>query len=78
MAVVALMLTLAGVGFISTARADSGTIAFQVIKGGWIIGASGGQWHAVFPWPALSDIARRLERRLRVWRLGDELPRHSQ
>jgi hypothetical protein len=41
-AAVASMLALAGFGFISTAQADSGTIAFQVIKGGWIIGASGG------------------------------------
>lgn len=41
-AVTALMVALAGAGLISAVRADSGTIGFQVIKGGWIIGASGG------------------------------------
>ena len=41
-AAIALMVTLAGACFISAARADSGAIDFQVIKGGWIIGASGG------------------------------------
>ena len=41
-AAVALMVAFAGAGLISTARADDGTIDFQVIKGGWIIGASGG------------------------------------
>jgi hypothetical protein len=39
---IALVIALAGAGLISAARADSGTIGFQVIKGGWIIGASGG------------------------------------
>jgi len=33
---------LAGVGASSAARADSGTIRFAVLKGGWFVGASGG------------------------------------
>ncbi len=40
--VTALMVALAGAGLVSAVRADSGTIGFQVIKGGWIIGVSGG------------------------------------
>jgi hypothetical protein len=39
---IALMAALAGASLSSAARADGGTIGFQVIKGGWIIGASGG------------------------------------
>jgi len=39
---IALPVMLARVEFISTARADGGAISFQVIKGGWIIGATGG------------------------------------
>src|SRR5262245_22634645 len=42
MAVIALMLIIVGVVFVSAARADGGLIGFRVIKGGWIIGASGG------------------------------------
>ena len=41
-ALIALTVALAGVGLSSTAFADSGTISFQVLKGGWVIGASGG------------------------------------
>ncbi len=33
---------LAGVSAPSAARADSGTIRFAVLKGGWFVGASGG------------------------------------
>ena len=40
-ALVALM-TVAAAGVSSVARADSGTIRFSVVKGGWFIGASGG------------------------------------
>jgi hypothetical protein len=35
-------LAVALVGLTSAARADSGTISFRVLKGGWFIGASGG------------------------------------
>jgi hypothetical protein len=35
-------LTLAVTGFSIAAYGDSGTINFQVIKGGWFVGASGG------------------------------------
>jgi hypothetical protein len=35
-------LTVAFAGLSSAARADSGTISFKVLKGGWVIGASGG------------------------------------
>jgi hypothetical protein len=42
MAAIALMLIIVGVVFVSDARADGGLIGFRVIKGGWIIGASGG------------------------------------
>lgn len=41
-ALVALTVALAGLGLSSSARADSGTISFRVLKGGWFIGASGG------------------------------------
>ena len=41
-ALVALAVALAGFGLSSSARADSGTITFRVLKGGWFIGASGG------------------------------------
>ena len=41
-ALIALTVALAGAGLSSTAHADSGTISFQVLKGGWVIGASGG------------------------------------
>ena len=36
------LVALTGLGLSSTARADSGTISFSVIKGGWFIGGSGG------------------------------------
>jgi hypothetical protein len=41
----AVLLTLAAIGFAAlspAARADSGTIDFTVVKGGWVIGASAG------------------------------------
>jgi hypothetical protein len=41
-ALIALTVAFAGAGLSSTAFADSGTISFQVLKGGWVIGASGG------------------------------------
>jgi hypothetical protein len=41
-ALFALAVALAGFGLSSSARADSGTIVFRVLKGGWFIGASGG------------------------------------
>ena len=41
-ALVALM-ALAGASLSSAAYADSGTIRIEVLKGGWFIGASGGQ-----------------------------------
>jgi hypothetical protein len=39
---IALTVAFVGVGLSSSARADSGTITFRVLKGGWLIGASGG------------------------------------
>ncbi len=41
---------LAGIGFtsVSPAFADSGTIRFSVVKGGWFIGASGGNGVLIF------------------------------
>jgi hypothetical protein len=45
---IALMVALTGAGLISAARADSGSINFQVIKGGWFIGASGGSGSLYF------------------------------
>jgi hypothetical protein len=41
-ALIALTVALAGLGLSSSARADSGTVSFRVLKGGWFIGASGG------------------------------------
>jgi len=41
-ALIALIVAFVGVGLSSAAHADSGTISFQVLKGGWVIGASGG------------------------------------
>lgn len=39
---IALIAAVASVGQVPPAYADSGTISFQVLKGGWFIGASGG------------------------------------
>ena len=41
-AVMALTVAIAGLGLSSATRADDGTISFKVLKGGWVIGASGG------------------------------------
>jgi len=41
-ALIALTVAFAGVGLPSATHADSGNISFQVLKGGWFIGASGG------------------------------------
>jgi hypothetical protein len=41
-------LTVAIAGLSSAARADSGTISFKVLKGGWVIGASGGSGTLIF------------------------------
>jgi len=41
-ALMALIIALAGTGLSSAAYADSGSISFRVLKGGWFIGASGG------------------------------------
>jgi hypothetical protein len=38
----------AGVGLSSAARADSGSISFEVLKGGWFIGGSAGRGTLVF------------------------------
>ena len=42
------LIALAGVVSSSAARADSGSISFSVLKGGWFIGASGGSGVLVF------------------------------
>ena len=47
-ALIALTVAFAGAGLSSSARADSGTISFKVIKGGWVIGASGGSGTLTF------------------------------
>jgi hypothetical protein len=47
-ALMALIVAFAGVSLSSSARADGGYISFRVIKGGWIIGASGGSGVLVF------------------------------
>jgi hypothetical protein len=47
-ALIALTVACAGAGLSSAARADSGTISFQVLKGGWVIGASGGSGTLIF------------------------------
>jgi hypothetical protein len=47
-ALLALAVACTGLGLSSTARADSGSISFRVIKGGWIVGASGGSGTLVF------------------------------
>ncbi len=47
-ALMALTVALVGLGLSSAARADSGTITFRVLKGGWFIGASGGSWTLFF------------------------------
>ncbi len=41
-ALIALTAAWAGAALSSAARADGGTISFKVLKGGWVIGASGG------------------------------------
>jgi hypothetical protein len=42
------LLAVAGVGLSSAARADSGTISFNVVKAGFIIGGSGGSGTLTF------------------------------
>jgi hypothetical protein len=42
------LFALAGAGVSSTARADSGTISIEEVKGGWFIGASGGGGVLIF------------------------------
>jgi hypothetical protein len=44
----ALIVAFAGAGLSCAARADSGTISFKVLKGGWVIGASGGSGTLTF------------------------------
>ena len=39
---IALTVAFTSVGLVHAAYADSGTISFRVLKGGWFIGASGG------------------------------------
>jgi hypothetical protein len=45
---VAAAIALAGTGASSAARADSGTVRINVLKGGWFIGASGGSGTLTF------------------------------
>ena len=47
-ALIALTVAFTGAGFTSAARADSGAVYFRVIKGGWVIGASGGSGTLIF------------------------------
>jgi len=47
-ALMALTVALAGFGLAPAAQADSGSISFTVLKGGWVIGASGGNGTLVF------------------------------
>jgi len=42
------MIAVAGLGFSSAARADSGSISFKVIKAGFIVGGSGGSGTLTF------------------------------
>jgi hypothetical protein len=44
----ALIALAAFAGATSAAHADSGTISFQVLKGGWVVGASGGSGTLTF------------------------------
>jgi hypothetical protein len=46
-ALIALAVVFVGAG-LSVARAGSGTISFKVLKGGWVIGASGGSGTLTF------------------------------
>jgi hypothetical protein len=41
-------IAMAGIGASSAARADSGTVRINVLKGGWFIGASGGSGTLTF------------------------------
>lgn len=47
-AVLIALLTVACVAFSSAARADSGSISFSLIKGGWFIGGQGGEGTLTF------------------------------
>jgi hypothetical protein len=42
------LIALAGLGFASAARADSGSISFSVIKAGFVVGGSGGSGTLTF------------------------------
>ncbi len=45
---VLIAVTVAFAGLSSAARAENGTISFKVLKGGWVIGASGGSGTLTF------------------------------
>jgi hypothetical protein len=47
-ALMALTAAFAGFGLAPAAHADDGSISFTVLKGGWVIGASGGSGTLVF------------------------------
>ena len=47
-ALIALTVACASTGLSSAARADGGTISFKVLKGGWVIGTSGGSGTLTF------------------------------
>ena len=47
-AFMALAVALAAASLPGAARADSGSVSFRVIKGGWILGASGGSGTLIF------------------------------
>ena len=47
-ALMALTVAFAGFGLAPAAHADGGSISFTVLKGGWVIGASGGSGTLVF------------------------------
>lgn len=57
-ALVAATLAIASLGVSSAARADSGTIRINVLKGGWFIGASGGSGTLTFRGRTYPQIGR--------------------
>jgi hypothetical protein len=66
---------LIGVGLATAAYADGGSIRFNVVNAGFVIGGSAGSGAMNFHGPDLSTHHWRSELRIYLWRLGDRFRR---
>jgi hypothetical protein len=74
----ALVMTVTCIGLATAAHADNGSIRFNVIKAGFVIGGSAGSGTLVISWPALSALDWRSELWLYLRRLSDRFCRYGQ